>query len=370
MTSPSRDLARPASGTARRVRDRHFQRHRRRDLHHARRRRRDAAEQRGDAGGVGARRRAGVCRRAGVRRAGGVAAAGRRRVRLPARELRRPGRVSDRLDVVRRRFQRRDRVRARSPSPAIWIGSSRAPATRRSSRAGRSVRSALVVSTRALVAIADHRRAGAGPGARRRPGPPGPELADRRSPSARWWRSWSPGLIVAPSPQAAAARQPPRAGQRLADRAGAGDVQLHRLERRGLRRRGSAQPDAKRAARARARHRQRHRALPGVERAVSPRRAAGGADRRDRRRRDGGRPAVRIGGGGDVRRRGDPDHPEQLERVDAGGSAHLFRDGARRRVLRLGRPRAPAATGRRRSRFSRRRCGARCSCCRARSSSC
>ena len=80
--------------------------------------------------------------------------------------------------------------------------------------------------------------------------------------------------------------------------------------------------------------------------------------------------AVRIGRGGDVRRRGDPDHPEQLEREDAGRSAHLFRDGARRRVLRRRRPACTRSIGRRRSRFSRRRCGARCWCCPGRSSSC
>ena len=76
------------------------------------------------------------------------------------------------------------------------------------------------------------------------------------------------GLMVAPAPPSGGARQSPRAGNRVADRAGAGDVQLHRLERRRVRRRGGAQPDAKRAAGARVRHRQRHRALPGVERAL------------------------------------------------------------------------------------------------------
>ena len=65
---------------------------------------------------------------------------------------------------------------------------------------------------------------------------------------------------------------PPANGWLIAH--GAGDVQLHRLERRGLRRRGSAEPDAQRAAGAGARDRPASSRCTRVERALPPRRAA------------------------------------------------------------------------------------------------
>ena len=63
------------------------------------------------------------------------------------------------------------------------------------------------------------------------------------------------GLIVAGSAGGRRCRGAPAAGQRLAHRDGAGDVQLHRVERGGVRRGRSSQSDAQRADCARAGHR-------------------------------------------------------------------------------------------------------------------
>ena len=76
--------------------------------------------------GVWLRRRpARVRRRDGLRRTGGGAAACGRRVRLPARRLRSARGVSHRLDVVHRRFLRRDRRQRRRRSPTTSAGSFR-----------------------------------------------------------------------------------------------------------------------------------------------------------------------------------------------------------------------------------------------------
>ena len=164
-------FSRPASRSLGCGRHRHLQRHRRRDLHHARlRRRRCCPNRHGDAGVWAIGGALALCRRARVRGARGAAAAGRRRIRLYARELRRAGRVSHRLDVVRRGIQRRDCGRRGRPSPAISIASCRAPATRRRLRAGRSVRSDCHAVASRAGGDRHHRRAGADPDARRRSG--------------------------------------------------------------------------------------------------------------------------------------------------------------------------------------------------------
>ena len=120
-------------------------------------------------------RRARVCRRAGVRGAGG--AGGRRPAASTSTCARALAgwRLPDRLDVVRRRFQRRDCVRLgrrRRLSGSLHPGCRRCDGHR--GLDARSVR--LVISNRAPGRDRHHRLAGADPGPRRRPGAAGPEF--------------------------------------------------------------------------------------------------------------------------------------------------------------------------------------------------
>ena len=116
----------------------------------------------------------------------------------------------------------------------------------------------LVVSARALVAIAIIVALALGAGARRATGSPAPELVDDRDGRC------AGGVRRRRADRRRRAgggrrRGAPAAGQRVADGDGTGDVQLHRVERGGLCRGRSPQPHPQRADCARAGHRQRGR---------------------------------------------------------------------------------------------------------------
>ena len=178
------------------------------------------------------------------------------------------------------------------------------------------------------------------------------------------------GLIVAGTPRGRHGRGASAAGQRLAHRDGAGDVQLHRLERGRLRRRRSAQ-SRRETCRSRSRSARRasscsYLALNTLYLRVVPRHELIGAIG------VGEIAAGRLFGSAAASMFAGVAILIILSSLSAWTLAgpRIYFAMARDGVFFDRRPASIRSTGRRRSRFSRRPRGARCWCCRARSNSC